>query len=482
MTEQHPEQIVPDEAAEPAADADAADEAEAKAESEAAAADAAEAAAAAKRAEEQAAADKYDRMMRLADMFDSTGEEMRVRAQLGAQVLGDEDVIESADLARTTFTTAEEDILAATSGKHGLLSRSIELDADALIVRATVLTYRWIDELQYAAYRTLGSIAGRAIGYLAPEVALGGAIVSAGLIETDALDRDGLAAYLNELADNNPELMEHVTSGGGGLLDSLQMRSLLTAGVMGGPDGAAAARGGLRAAGVEPFPYDAMSALRDIAGAFDDSVDAVAEAKTQTETAEAAVPRNIEELMATLESLGAGVTVQKLAPGRYIAYLAGQEARRAGEGPLRLVGGDHSVYAAEVVGHIETAVNGDGKARVMLVGSAQGGVTAAEIAAEAASDKFVIDQVITAGAPSAQVPRIPAETNVLSLEDRSDPVALLGSLINTGVTNRLTVVFDGGETDGASIYVAGGRAADTATHPDLRAAITRIQELGFLAG
>lgn len=471
MTEQHPEQIVPDEVA---------DEAEAKA----AAADAAEAAAAAKRAEEQAAADKYDRMMRLADLFDSTGEEMRVRAQLGAQILGDEDVIESADLARTTFTTAEEDILAATSGKHGLLSRSIELDADALIVRATVLTYRWIDELQYAAYRTLGSIAGRAIGYLAPEVALGGAIVSAGLIETDALDRDGLAAYLNELADNNPELMEHVTSGGGGLLDSLQMRSLLTAGVMGGPDGAAAARGGLRAAGVEPFPYDAMSALRDIAGAFEDGADAepVAEAETETETAEAAVPRNIEELMATLESLGAGVTVQKLAPGRYIAYLAGQEARRAGEGPLRLVGGDHSVYAAEVVGHIEAAVNGDGNARVMLVGSAQGGVTAAEIAAEAASDKFVIDQVITAGAPSAQVPRIPAETNVLSLEDRSDPVALLGSLINTGVTNRLTVVFDGGEAEGASIYVAGGRAADTATHPELRAAITRIQEAGFLAG
>jgi len=422
-------------------------------------------------------------MMRLADLFDSTGEEMRVRAQLGAQVLGDEDVIESADLSRTTFTTAEEDILAATSGKHGLLSRSIELDADALIVRATVLTYRWIDELQYAAYRTLGSIAGRAIGYLAPEVELGGAVVSAGLIETDALDREGLAAYLNELADNNPELMEHVTSGGGGLLDSLQMRSLLTAGVMGGPDGAAAARGGLRAAGVEPFPYDAMAALRDIAGAFEDGVDAEPEAKTEAETvAEAAVPRNIEELMATLESLGAGVTVQKLAAGRYIAYLAGQEARRAGEGPLRLVGGDHSVYAAEVVGHIEAAVNGDGNARVMLVGSAQGGVTAAEIAAEAASNKFVIDQVITAGAPSAQVPRIPAETNVLSLEDRSDPVALLGSLINAGVTNRLTVVFDGGETDGASIYVAGGRAADTATHPELRAAIARIQELGFLAG
>ena len=123
------------------------------------------------------------------------------------------------------------------------------------MVRTTVLTYRWIDELQDAAYKTLGSIAGRAIGYLAPEIALGGAIVSAGLIETDALDRDGVAAYLNELAENNPELMDHVTSGGGGLLDGLQMRSVLTVGVMAGDDrrgwrpGAGCGRSGSASAG-----------------------------------------------------------------------------------------------------------------------------------------------------------------------------------------------------------------------------------------
>ena len=55
----------------------------------------------------------------------------------------------------------------------------------------------------------------------------------------------------------------------------------------------------------------------------------------------------------------------------------------------------------------------------------------------------MIDQVVTAGAPSAHVPRIPETTRVLSLEDRSDPVALLGSLVNAGAANRVTVVFDG---------------------------------------
>ena len=210
------------------------------------------------------AADKYDQMLGLADLFDTSGSDMRARARLGEQILHDNDVADTEELSRATFGQAEEDIRAATTGKHGLLTRSVELDADALVVRATVLTYRWIDELQQAAYKTLGSIAGRAIGYLAPEVALGGAIVSAGLIETDALDRDSVTAYLNELAENNPELMDHM-SGGGGLLEGLHMRSLLTAGVLASEHGAHAARGGLRAIGVDPFPADAVSAFRDSA-------------------------------------------------------------------------------------------------------------------------------------------------------------------------------------------------------------------------
>ena len=159
-------------------------------------------------------------MLRLADLFDSSGQEMRARSKLGPEILRDEGVVESSELSKTSYDVAADDIRSATTGKHGLLTRSIELDADALVVRATVLTYRWIDELQEAAYRTLGSIAGRAIGYLAPNVALGGAILSAGLIETDALDRDGIADYVNELAETNPDLMDHVISGGGGLVEA----------------------------------------------------------------------------------------------------------------------------------------------------------------------------------------------------------------------------------------------------------------------
>ena len=422
----------------------------------------------------EVAADKYDQMLALADLFDSSGSEMRTRARLGAEILGDDDVADSGELSKATWGQAEEDIRAAMTGKHGLLTRSVELDADSLVVRATVLTYRWIDELQQAAYQTLGSIAGRAIGYLAPEVALGGAIVSAGLIETDALDRDGVTAYLSELAENNPDLMDHL-SGGGGLLDGLHMRSLLTAGVLSSDQGASAARGGLRAIGIDPFPTDAVSAFRDSAGSFVE----VEEAEPEAGTSEARAPRSLEELMATLLAEDRRISVQRVGAGRYIAYLPGTLGPDSGR--LRLVGADPTTYASQVVRAIERVVTED-DARVMLVGSAAGGTVAAEIAAAASSPRFVVDQVVTAGAPSSQVPRIPHDTRVLSLEDRSDPVALLGSLINASITNRLTVVFDSSDSDGSNVYVAGARAADSAEHPELRAEITRMQDLGFLTG
>ncbi|MET1060437.1 MAG: hypothetical protein ABWX84_12615 [Nocardioides sp.] len=419
--------------------------------------------------------DKYDQMMGLADLFDSSGDEMRERAALGAEVLADEAVSESASLSPATYTRAEDEIIAATTGRHGLLARSVELDADALIIRATVLTYRWIDDLQVAAYRTLGSIAARAVGYLAPEVALGGAILSAGLIETEALDREGLTAYLNELADANPELMDHFVSGGGGLLDALQMRALLTAAVLGGSDGGSATRGGLRAVGAPDFDADFSAGLRDVAFGFCTPEPEAPRAGS----ADLGAPRSIEELMVSLSEVEGELLVQRLGGGRFIGYLPTPATR--GD-TLRLVGVDNHGRVAAVVAALESAIGDEPNARVLLVGHAQGGVTAAEIASGARSSTFTIDQVITAGAPSAQVPLIPDGTSVLSLEDRTDPVALLGSLINAGVANRLTVIFDGGEAHGAAAYVAGGRAADAADHPDLRAAIKRIQELGYLAG
>jgi hypothetical protein len=431
-------------------------------------------------------ADKYDRMLRLADLFDASGQEMRRRSKLGAEILRDEAVAESSTLSKSTFDVAADDIRSATTGSRGLLTRSIELDADALVVRATVLTYRWIDELQEAAYTTLGSIAGRAIGYLAPGVALGGAIVSAGLIETGALDRDGIADYLSDLAEANPDLMDHVTSGGGGLVESLQLRSLLTSGLLAGDRGRLAAAGGLRAIGVEAFAGVTTAAVRDVAGPVVAPEPAPAEPADPPSPGSSA-PRTLEELMTRL-SHTAKVTVHRVGDSRFIAYLPGPDGGANGVRRLRLVGGDPSSYTAQAMTAIEAAVKDVDDATVMLVGSAQGGVAGAETAGVASGGGFPLDQVVTAGAPSAQVPTLPNGTRMLSLEDRADPVALLGSLLSAGAANRLVVVFDAAHdpaADGGApepAYVLGGRAADRADNADLRAEIGRIQGLGYLAG
>lgn len=423
--------------------------------------------------------DRYDHLLELADLFIRTGSEVRARAALGAAVLGDPAVAESAELAPRTWSAVEEDVRAATAGPQGLAGRSVELDADAVVLRATVLTYRWIDELQRAAYETIGTVAGRAIGYLAPEIELGGAIVSAGLIETDALDRDDVTAYLGELAENNPELMDHVTSGGGGLLDGLRMRSLLTSAALAGDDGPAAARGGMAALGAGPFDEGFGSALRDAAAGLD-TPEIPAPRTEETAIVGQETPASLADLMRRLAREPRPVRIDRVGPGRYVGYLTGPDG-----GPgrrLRLVGGDRSSYSSHVVRALETAVADDatGDPRVLLVGCGQGGMTATEIAVAAPSDRFTVDQVVTAGAPSAQLPVIPDGTHVLSIEDRTDPVVLLGSLLNAGATNRVTVVFDGGDAHAADIHVAGGVAADRAQHPELVAAVDRLRELGYL--
>lgn len=431
----------------------------------------------------------YDLMLQVADGFDVAGERMRAWARTGQEILRDPEVTESAELSAKTYEAACESIEAASLGRGGLLGRSLEMDADALAVRATVLTYRWIDELQTAAYRSLGSIAGRAIGFLAPEVDLGGSLVAAGMIETDALDRDGVAAYLGELAAANPELMEHITTGGGGLLDSLQLRSLLTSGMPAGDDLAAAAAGGLRAIGADPLRTDVGAAIRD-AGAELVNEPAEERAEEPEPGSPAASggpdltpPRGIADLISALQQATTSVTVRPAAPGRYIAYLPGPHLGETADGAngdrrLRLVTGDVASYAAAAGRTIAASV--EPGSRVMLVGGGAGGTTAAALAASA-GEEFVVDQVVTVGAPTAQTTRVPETTRVLALEDRNDPVALLGSLVNAGADHRLTVVYDATDADASDRHLVGGRLADAADHPKLRAEVGRMRDLGYLA-
>lgn len=120
---------------------------------------------------------------------------------------------------------------------------------------------------------------------------------------------------------------------------------------------------------------------------------------------------------------------------------------------------------------------------MLLVGCGTGGVAAVTIAARADLPGFVVDRVVAADAPATQMVRLPDSVRVLALEDRSDPVALLGSLVNASAANRTTVVYDSATvgSDTSPAYVGGARAADASAHPDLVAEIDALRELGYLA-
>jgi hypothetical protein len=86
---------------------------------------------------------------------------------------------------------------------------------------------------------------------------------------------------------------------------------------------------------------------------------------------------------------------------------------------LRLVGGDLSSYARRVREALDRTITDPG-ARVMLVGSGPGGLVAAELASGPPPVAFTIEQVVTAGSPSAQAPRLPEGVRMLSLEGRRE--------------------------------------------------------------
>ena len=69
------------------------------------------------------AADKYDQMLALADLFDSSGNEMRTRARLGVEILSDDDVVDSG------WTLTEATRVLREAGAGPVLPLVLALDA-----------------------------------------------------------------------------------------------------------------------------------------------------------------------------------------------------------------------------------------------------------------------------------------------------------------------------------------------------------------
>jgi hypothetical protein len=438
---------------------------------------------------------RLEDILALAGLFDTAGDGLRGDAWEDKGLLLDGDLVASALLSPGTFAEAELEVLAATYGPDGLAVRAVGVEAVALVMETGVQAYRNVDELSRQVLEGIDYAIGYTIGAALPVLLVGGvavvaanpavvAFLAANPAARDALVEDGLAGLQGFLEDN-PDLVQHLVNGGGGLMDGL--------GAWLPPDVRVAL---FLQLGIDPLHPTTNDAALDLAALFRDGDHDV----VPGEGHDLAPPDSVEELMENLSETNGGedggIDIQVVGEPpnqRYIVNLPGTDdwvgdpgdARDLGSN-LRLVGGEDTVYSRGIQEAMREAGVPPG-ADVMLVGHSQGGMTAVNLAADPDfRDDYNVRHVVTAGAPTAQVPHIPDSTQVLSLENTGDVVPLTDGEDNPDQPNRTTVRFDnrtGSIGDNHSMdltYTPGGAAVDASDDPSIVESIEQMRQDGFL--
>lgn len=199
-------------------------------------------------------------------------------------------------------------------------------------------------------------------------------------------------------------------------------------------------------------------------------------------------PRNLADLVDHLgelsgpdPSLDGVVEVQTLVSSngarRHVVYLPGTDDMnplssdgqvRDMQENVRLLAGEPTAYGAGVLAAMRDAGVRPGEP-VLLVGHSQGGMEAVALASH--GTPYDVTNVVTLGAPTAQVHHYPPGVHVLSLEHEGDVVPLLAGP-GPASAHHVTVRFDSGLEGVAGNhsfehYAAGAAAVDTSTNPDV---------------
>ena len=373
----------------------------------------------------------YAAVRALADHYDAAGDRMRGWAATGGRTLADPDLAESAPLSPLTFAEAEEKVLAATTGVHGILVESVVYETDALLVRTTVEAFEECDRIVRGAFQTLDYLVGRAIGYdvaaAAPYAVALGVVATPAVWATwsslpewarDDVRRDGdvAAGLTQEWLDEHPAAEQHLIDGSGGLLDGLLAgtATLLPAAAL----------------GLSAFHPTTVDAAADLAGLYaPEGPPHVRRRRDLTVRLGGVPPRDLAGLMHHLAETdhlspsdrpgGRGtIEVQTItAPDgtvRHVLYLPGTDDFNAPwdqdadvrdlETDLDSMAGRPDAYQQGILEALDRA--GVGKDEpVLLVGHSLGGMEAAAILA--GHGGYHVTDVVTAGSPTAQVPRLP---------------------------------------------------------------------------
>lgn len=445
----------------------------------------------------------YEQMLALAERYERQAGDFVEMAGLGAKVMANGDLLESSILSPGSFADAEVQVLDATTGVNGLTVRATGIEADALAVRAVVAAFKASDSLSRHAMEMLDNALGKLL-FVGTIVTLPALLASGGISyayystlspeEQEALKAQ-IAENLGQFLHDHPEVAQHLINGGGGLLESL----VPGLGLLNPGDGPID----------QATTNDAARLLALLVG--NDTDYSVTDLGDVDGGARATTPGSLEQLMQQLSAtndldaseadadMHGAIQVQQVGEKpheRYIVYIPGtddmgpipasSDLARDMETNYQLIGGMDSAYGRGIEqAMVQAGLTGKD---VMLVGHSQGGMVSASLAADPDfTRQFNVQHVVTAGAPTAQVPSLPDSTHAIHLENRGDAVPLLDGEDNPDQPNRTTVKFDEGSSDvadnhGMNHYTNGAAAADASTNASIRSEIDRMRDDGYLSG
>ncbi|PVG82051.1 hypothetical protein DDE18_15305 [Nocardioides gansuensis] len=446
----------------------------------------------------------YDEMLALAARYQQKAGDFLEMAGLGAQVMADGDLLESAVLSPITFGDAELQVLDATAGPDGLTVRAVGIEADALAVTACVSAFRASDTFS----RQLSEAVDHALGFglglfirtnLVPLLAVAGVSYAAYTLMSDD-QRAAVTRSMGQLLHDHPEVAEHLINSGGGLLEGLTLMPLGGLNTGDGPvDGATT--------------NDAARLLALLFG--NDSAYSVTAHDIDQSQHLTSTPTSLTDLLRSLNDtneldavknedgenhLNGAIQIQKIVDAqgdeRHIVYIPGtddmgpvperDETTRDMLTNYQLIGGMDTAYGQGIADAMRDA--GLSGKDVMLVGHSQGGMVSTSLAADPEfAREFHVRHVVTAGSPTAQVPEIPGGTRAIHFENRGDAVPLLDGEDNPNQPNRTTVTFDDGNNDVCGNhdivhYIGGAQAADASSIGSIRDHVDQMGKDGFLGG
>ena len=415
---------------------------------------------------------RYDDMAATAGLLDDTAMELALLAARTHELLADVDVLAAAVVDPAGAVRFTRALLDALDGPGGLVQIAAALGMRAAMLRACVMRYRTADEAsaqlldgrRWAAGFAAGSAAPLVVA-LSPVGAVTAAAAAVGTARAGGLSRADLErsvlehpALVDEAVGMAPGALTALTGGRAGAVSVRRGAALLAALL---PSGAALAT---------PVASSSSPPPRS----FADLLGSVAELdppRGPSENPGLAAVRRVE----TSDPGGASSVA-------WIVSLPGTRDwdPRPVQDPgavhdlatnLRGVAGDMTSYEAGVVDALRDSGVRPGEP-ILLVGHSQGGLVAAGAAGRLVERGYAVTHVVTAGSPIGRV-EVPSTVDVLSLENRYDPVPHLDAAENPDRSHRTTVVFSGSDADiGAAhglttSYAAGATALDGSEHPSI---------------